>query len=178
MRRVITLFAVLCINIVFQSTILQGFSIAGVIPNTAIIIVVSMALLRGSTEGAICGTAAGLLQDVLFGSSIGYYALLGMLLGYFAGKFNKGFYRENYALPIIVSIAASIAYESLIFFTSVLFSGNTMYFYFFIKIILPETVYNAVATIIIYRILFSVNSALEEKEKYKRKLFTRRARRG
>ncbi|MCI8342147.1 MAG: rod shape-determining protein MreD [Firmicutes bacterium] len=172
MRRVITIFVVLCLNIVFQSTILQNFSITGVIPNTAIIIVVSMALLRGSTEGAICGAAAGFLQDIFFGSAIGYYALLGMLLGCFAGKFNKGFYRENYALPVLVSIVSSFVYESCIFFTSVLFSGNTMYFYFIVNIILPETVYNAVATIIIYRILFSINSALEEKEKYKRKLFT------
>ncbi|MCQ4725520.1 rod shape-determining protein MreD [Anaerotignum faecicola] len=172
MRRIITVFLVLCVNIVFQSTILQNFSINGIIPNTAIIIVVSMALLRGSTEGAACGIAAGFLQDAFFGSSIGYYALLGMLLGFFAGKFNKGFYRENYVLPVIVGIVSTVAYESCIFLTSVLFSGNVMYFYFLLNVILPETVYNAVTTIIIYRILFSINGYLEEKEKYKRKLFT------
>ncbi len=172
MRRIITVFLVLSVNIVFQSTILQNFSINGIIPNTAIIIVVSMALLRGSTEGAACGIAAGFLQDAFFGSSIGYYALLGMLLGFFAGKFNKGFYRENYVLPVIVGIVSTVAYESCIFLTSVLFSGNVMYFYFLLNVILPETVYNAVTTIIIYRILFSINGYLEEKEKYKRKLFT------
>lgn len=172
MRRIITVFSVLCVNIVFQSTILQNFSINGIIPNTAIIIVVSMALLRGSTEGAACGIAAGFLQDAFFGSSIGYYALLGMLLGFFAGKFNKGFYRENYVLPVIVGIVSTVVYESCIFLTSVLFSGNVMYFYFLLNVILPETVYNAVTTIIIYRILFSINGYLEEKEKYKRKLFT------
>lgn len=172
MRRIITVFLVLSVNIVFQSTILQNFSINGIIPNTAVIIVVSMALLRGSTEGAACGIAAGFLQDAFFGSSIGYYALLGMLLGFFAGKFNKGFYRENYVLPVIVGIVSTVAYESCIFLTSVLFSGNVMYFYFLLNVILPETVYNAVTTIIIYRILFSINGYLEEKEKYKRKLFT------
>lgn len=172
MRRIITVFLVLSVNIVFQSTILQNFSINGIIPNTAIIIVVSMALLRGSTEGAACGIAAGFLQDAFFGPSIGYYALLGMLLGFFAGKFNKGFYRENYVLPVIVGIVSTVAYESCIFLTSVLFSGNVMYFYFLLNVILPETVYNAVTTIIIYRILFSINGYLEEKEKYKRKLFT------
>ena len=172
MRRIITVFLVLSVNIVIQSTILQNFSINGIIPNTAIIIVVSMALLRGSTEGAACGIAAGFLQDAFFGSSIGYYALLGMLLGFFAGKFNKGFYRENYVLPVIVGIVSTVAYESCIFLTSVLFSGNVMYFYFLLNVILPETVYNAVTTIIIYRILFSINGYLEEKEKYKRKLFT------
>ena len=172
MRRSATIFAVLVINLVLQSTVINAIQIRGIVPNTAIIVIVSMALLRGSTEGAVTGLIAGLLQDIFFGVSLGYYALWGMLLGFWVGKINKGFYRENYVIPIFICSISTFAYESFIYLTGVLFSGNTNYLYFFVNLIIPETVYNAILTILIYRILFSINNILEQKEKYKRKLFS------
>lgn len=157
---------------ILQSTLLQHIAIMGVAPNTALIIVLSMSLLRGSTEGAGVGLFAGLLQDVFFGSSIGYYAFLGLVTGYFAGKFNKGFYRENYVMPMLLTFFATFCYESAIFITSALFRGHLNYLYFLSHMILPEMVYNTVCTVLVYRILFSVNSATEEKEKFKRRLFS------
>ena len=47
MRRVITIFIVLVINLVLQSTVLQYIRINSIIPNTALIIIISMSLLRG-----------------------------------------------------------------------------------------------------------------------------------
>jgi len=172
MRRSATIFAVLILNIVLQSTLVQSMQIRGIIPNTAIIVIVSMSLLRGSTEGAATGLIAGLLQDIFFGVAIGYYALFGMLLGFWIGKVNKGFYRENYVIPVFICSLSTIAYESCIFLTGILFTGNTNYLYFFINLMIPEMVYNAILTILIYRVLFSINSVLEQKEKYKRKLFS------
>ena len=171
MRRCITLFVVLICNLALQSTLLQHIAVMGVVPNTALIIILSMALLRGSTEGAAVGLFAGLLQDGLFGGAIGYYALLGMVSGYLAGKFNKGFYRENYFMPMVLSFIATFLYESCVFLTLILFSGNLDYPYFLTHLILPEMAYNTVFSILVYRILFSVNSAIEEREKAKRRLF-------
>jgi rod shape-determining protein MreD len=172
MRRSTTIFAVLVITLVLQSTLINSIQIRGIIPNTAIIVIVSMSLLRGSTEGAVTGLIAGLLQDIFFGIALGYYALWGMLLGFWVGKINKGFYRENYVIPVFICSISTVAYESCIFLTGVLFSGNTDYLYFLINLIIPEMVYNAILTILIYRVLFSINSILEQKEKYKRKLFS------
>ncbi|MGE4215189.1 MAG: rod shape-determining protein MreD [Anaerotignaceae bacterium] len=172
MRRSVTIFAVLVINLVLQSTLMNSIQIRGIIPNTAIIVIVSMSLLRGSTEGAITGVIAGLLQDIFFGIAFGYYTFWGMLLGFWVGKINKGFYRENYVIPIFICSISTVAYESCIYLTGMLFSGNTDYLYFLINLIIPEMVYNAILTILIYRVLFSINSILEQKEKYKRKLFS------
>lgn len=172
MHRVITTFLVLIINFVLQSTLFQLLKIRGVIPNTAIIIIVSMSLLRGSREGAVVGFCSGLLQDIFFGYIPGYYAVLGLACGYLVGKFNKGFYRENYILPILLTCLSTLAYESVVYVTGPLFSGNTNYIFFLFNLIFPEAVYNAVFTIIIYRILFALNSMVEQKERHKRKLFS------
>ena len=48
------------VNFILQTTLLPYISIGGILPNTALlIIVVSDALLRGSTEGAIVGFFSG-----------------------------------------------------------------------------------------------------------------------
>lgn len=172
MRRFLITTLILIINIILQSTVFNLIRINSVIPNTALVIVVSMALLRGSFEGCLTGFGAGLLQDIFFGTSLGYYAVFGMVLGYLAGKFNHGFYKENYALPVMMCFFSAIIYESMIFLTGPFFYGYLNFIHFFIKLILPEAVYSAVCTIAIYRILFSVNEHIEKKEKYKRKLFS------
>ena len=60
----------------------------------------------------------------------------------------------------------------MVFVTGPLFEGYLNYFYFLVRIILPEAVYTAVAAIIIYRVLFSVNERIEKSERYKRRLFS------
>lgn len=171
MRRLIVTFWILIINLVIQSTILQYIQIRGVIPNTSLIIIISYALLRGDIEGAATGLFAGLLQDIFFGSSIGYYSLFGMLTGFFCGKIHKNFYRENYLNPLIICTMVAFLYGNLIYITSFFFSGELRYLFYLKNIILPETVYSSVFSLVIYRILFSVNDYLEIKEKYKRRLF-------
>lgn len=172
MKRAVIIFIILLFNLVFQSTVLQYFRINSVIPNTALAVIISIALLRGRLEGCLTGFAAGILQDIFFGNSLGYYALFGVLSGYIAGRFNHNYYRENYALPVFLCFTGTLIYESAVFFTSAFFDGYLNYFYFLINIILPEAVYTAVVAIVIYRLLFSINDRIEKSEKYKRKLFS------
>lgn len=170
MRILITGLFVL-INFILQSTLLQTIQIRGVLPNTAVILIVSYALLRGSTEGSMVGLFAGILQDIFFGCGLGYFALLGMATGYLAGRSNHNFYRENYIMPIMLCAVSVVIYETVIFVTGFLFRGQLNYLYFFGRMILPEAVYTAVLTVVIYRILFAVNEWLELKEKYKYRFF-------
>ena len=100
MRLLITALMVF-INFILQTTLLQMFAIRGVLPNTALIIAVSYALLRGSREGAFVGIGAGLLQDIFFGGTLGAYALLYAVLAVLFGRSQRDFYRENYLLPVL-----------------------------------------------------------------------------
>ena len=172
MKRIITMAVLLILNLVLQSTIMQHIRFNSVIPNTSIVFIVSFSLLRGKTEGTIVGFFAGILQDIFYGSSIGFYALLGMLTGYFLGRYNPNYYRENFALPVFFSFVVTLIYETVIFVIGPFFNGSFNYFYFFITKIIPCAVYTSVTAIIIYRLLFSVNDRLEKSEKYKRKLFS------
>jgi hypothetical protein len=52
-----------------------------------------------------------------------------------------------------------------------LMQGYTDFSYFFNTIILREMVYNAIITLAVYGIIYLINSKLELKERFKKKLF-------
>lgn len=170
MRLFITILIIL-INFILQTTVFHLLEIQGIFPNTALILVTSYALLRGSREGAFVGGFTGFLMDISFSLMIGFYTLLYLAIGLLFGRIQKNYYRENYLLPIIFCIAATLLYQTTIYSAGFLFRGEGNLFYYLLRILLPETVYTAIATVPIYRFLFAVNEWLELKEKYKYRLF-------
>lgn len=159
------------VNFILQTTLFRALAIRGVLPNTALVIVVSYALLRGSREGAFVGIGAGVLQDVFFRGAIGFYAVLYPLLAVLFGRIQRDFYRENYILPVLLCGIAACLYETAVYTVGFVFQGTGNLLYFLFRVMLPEMVYTAVVTVPIYRILFGVNDWLELKEKYKYRLF-------
>lgn len=155
---------------ILQSTVFDAIRIRGISPNFNVIIIASFALLRGSKEGSMVGFFAGLLTDTIFGVSRGYLAIIGAFIGYFCGKFNADFYSENLILPFILTFISTIVYgfaSSLPF----LLRGQLNYIYFIKNIIIPETIYTVILSIIVYQLVYAVNKAIEKNEHSKRKIF-------
>ncbi|GFI61209.1 hypothetical protein IMSAG049_00366 [Clostridiales bacterium] len=163
--------AVLIINFILQSTALQVIEIRGVIPDTMIAIIVSYSLLRGQRAGATTGFAAGFIYDIFFGSSLCFHALMGFLTGYFCGICHRNFYRENYILPVTLSVVSNAVTGLIIYATGFLFKNNYNILYFLMSVIIPQSVYTGIAAVVIYRLLYSINNRVEKSEKDKRKLF-------
>lgn len=169
--RILITALILIVNFILQTTLFPLLAIRGIFPNTALIIVTSYALLRGSKEGAIAGGFTGLLMDIFFSRMIGFYTLLYLAIGLFFGRSQRNFYRENYLLPVIFCTISTVIYQAVIYITGFLFRGEGNIVHFLISILMPEIVYTAIVTILVYRILFAINEWLELKEKYKYRLF-------
>ena len=162
---------IIFVNFILQTTLFPLLAIRGIFPNTALIIVTSYALLRGSKAGAIVGGFSGLLMDIFFSKMIGFYTLLYLVIGLLFGRSQKTFYRENYLLPVIFCTASTIIFQAVLYITGFMFRGEGNILYFLFSILVPELVYTAIVTIIVYRILFGIKEWLDLKEKYKYRLF-------
>ena len=169
--RIACMSVVLLINLIFQPTLFRYIEIIGIGPNTAVIIIVCYAMLRGDTEGAVFGFFSGLLQDIVFGRIIGLYAMLGLLTGYFFGKPFKDFYRESYLLPVFLVSTAVITYEFCFYLLTFLFLGHVDLLFYFWRIMLPTMVYSTLLAIPVYRLIYIINKGVENYEHKKRKLF-------
>ncbi len=160
----------LIVGYVLQSTLFELITILDIKPDLILIIIVSIALLRGETEGAVMGFFGGLLMDT-FAHFIGINTFIGMITGFLAGLLTKGFYKENPFVPVTAVFISTFFYNFAFYVLNILLEGYTQFGYFFNTIILREMVYNALITLPVYGIIYFINSLLEDKEHYKRKLF-------
>lgn len=164
-------FYTICILLflLLQSTLLQYIRIYNVIPNLLVVFIILVALIRGNVEGGVVGFFAGLALDMLFGSLLGFYALLGMYLGIAVGSVNRRLYRENILVVVFFTFAATVIYETVVYFLNTFMSGNINLIFPLTGIILPEAVYNSAAAIFIYVFMIRTNRRFEELGKTARK---------
>ena len=143
--------AIIILNLIFQSTLIQYFGISDVVPNTGLILLVSFALLDGERMGAILGLIIGLLQDVLFCDVIGVHTLIYFFIGYLMGKMNQKVFKDNFIVPFLFTAIATIGfhffYDLFMYFLGI----DVELIDVFEKVISIELLYNSSIAIFVYK---------------------------
>ena len=165
MRRKITVFLIIAVCYLLQSTVFQALSFASISPNLMIVVVSAFGFMRGKKEGLWIGFFTGLLLDIFTGSILGFYALLYKYVGYFNGFFRKMFYPEDIKLPMLLIAVSDFSCSLIIYFLLFLFRGKFDILYYLLNIMIPELVYTMVVTIFLYFIILKINQKLETIEK-------------
>lgn len=165
MRRKVTVFLIIVVCFLLQSTLFQTLSFASITPNLLIVVVSSFGFMRGRKEGMWIGFFSGLLIDIFFGSVIGFYALIYMYIGYINGFFRKIFFPEDIKLPLILISASDFIYNLLVYLFLFFLRGEFRFPYYLIHIIVPELVYTIVVTVVLYFVILKINQKLEVIEK-------------
>ncbi|MCR5271693.1 MAG: rod shape-determining protein MreD [Lachnospiraceae bacterium] len=161
MRRYVMAGAWVIIGFLLQSTIMQTISFANVSPNLLIIITASYGFMMGKKEGLIVGFFCGLIVDIFFGSVLGFYALLYMLIGYCNGLLHMLFYPDEIKLPMILITISDFVSGLTVYFFLFLFRGRFDFGYYFFNIIMPEVIYTILISIFLYLIILKINQKLE-----------------
>lgn len=165
MRRKLTVFIIVAICFLLQSTLFQSLSFAAISPNLLIVVTSSFGFMRGRKEGMWIGFFSGLLLDIFFGSVIGFYALIYAYIGYVNGFFRKRFFPDDIKLPLILIATSDFSYSILVYLFLFFLRGRLRFGYYLLNIILPELVYTILVTIVLYFIILKINNKLEEIEK-------------
>lgn len=165
MRRKFTVFIIIVVCYLLQSTVFPALSFADITPNLLIVVVSAFGFMRGKKEGLFIGFFSGLLLDIFTGSVIGFYALIYMYVGYVNGFFRKLFYPEDIKLPMLLIAGSDFSCNLIIYFFMFLFRGKFQFPYYLIHIIIPELVYTMVITIFLYFVILKINQKLESIEK-------------
>ncbi len=165
MPRKISVFLIVVVCFLLQTTLFQSISFLTVAPNLLIIVTASFGFMRGKKEGMYIGLLCGILVDLFYADLLGGYALLYMNIGYINGFFRKLFFPEDFKLPMLLVAASDFAYNFLIYFFMFLFRNKLDFPYYLSHVILPELVYTLLVMIVLYFILLKINRQLEELER-------------
>lgn len=97
--------------VVVQLSIIANVEIFGGHPNLVLVTLVSVALLRGATFGAVAGFSAGLLADTGVFGTLGFTALLLTLAGYWTGRYGETTGRDRAHAPLLSIAVITVLYQ-------------------------------------------------------------------
>jgi len=93
---------------ILQSTVLRWVALKGVKPDLALIVLVFVAVRRGSMAAQVSGFLAGLLEYVLSLAPLGFNALLRTVLGFFYGLTAGSIFVDPVLMPVLLILVATI----------------------------------------------------------------------
>lgn len=134
-------------NFFLQSNVLPYISISGVVPNTALILIICISIYKGKYYGGFFGIFIGLMQDILFSSVIGINALIYFIFGYFIGNIEHKIIKRNIIIPILLSVVGVIYYNFSYYIFMYFLSRNITLQVFSQQIIVIEIIYTAIISV-------------------------------
>lgn len=165
MRRKITVFIIIFVCFLLQTTLFQALALASISPNLLIVIVSSFGFMRGRKEGMYIGFFTGLVFDAFYGTMLGFYSLVFMYIGYWNGMFRKFFFPDDIKLPMLLISASDIVYNIAVYVLKFVFRKQFHFGYYLLHIIIPELVYTVLVMIVLYPVLLKINQKLEAVER-------------
>lgn len=139
------------VNFFLQSSVFPYISISGVVPNTALILIICIAIYKGKYYGGFFGLFIGLLQDIIFSAVIGINGFIYFFIGYFIGLMEYKLIRNNIIIPVLFSIIGVIYYNFSYYVFMYFLSRDIPFLSFTKHIILIELIYTTILSIPIYK---------------------------
>jgi len=163
-KRFIIYFLEILVCYLLQTTLYRFVSLANIMPNILLILIVSVAYMRGRMTGLTIGLFAGLLVDLLYSSYVvGIRALLFMLVGYVIGYTHKYYSDDDYTLPIIIIAISDLFYNFFYYVIEYLLRGRMNFFFYLRRIVFPEIIYTVAVSILLYKLLHIINNHMDRK---------------
>ncbi len=99
-----------------QATLFSSLHVLGGTPDVLLLVLIGVALLRGSVQGAVAGFCGGLLLDVLTLDTLGTTALVLALAGYGVGRYGETTGRGRAHAPVLAVVFGTIVVALIGFF--------------------------------------------------------------
>ena len=151
---------------VLQASILPLLSWHGICADLMLLVTVSFAFLRGKHLGTLMGFLTGLLQDLASGTFFGVNAFSKLLAGYLCGSFSNRVFKEQFFLPILASVAATVMNYFILALIMVLLGyrfnlmGGTE------VMLVPMLIYQLAFAYPVHRLVYAVDKQLQNKDKH------------
>lgn len=140
----------LFVALVLQTTLIKKIAIFGISPTLILVFVICFSLINGSVPSAVFAGIAGLLLDVSGNRALGLNALMMLYLSLGISNLGRDFFQDSPRSAVILVFVGTLLYEIVYFVLNFLIFGSTYFWYALWRIILIESIYNAVVAIPVY----------------------------
>ena len=100
----------LFLAVLVQVSMLNSWTPFGGTANLLLVVLLSIALLRGSVFGALAGFGAGLLLDIASLGTMGFTSLLLTVAGFWIGRYGETTARDRFHAPYVSVLVVTVLY--------------------------------------------------------------------
>ncbi len=143
-------FVLLVLAVVVQTTISPYVTVLGAQPDSALIVVIALAMMRGPVWGAVVGFATGFLLDVALVQTMGISSFLYTLAGYFSGRYAEGTDPDSWLPPMVTVFLATFVVQVLNAVIMFLLGVEASIDFVIFRVVLPSAVINALLAMPIF----------------------------
>ena len=140
--------SIICLIITFfiiyflQSNFFTWFTIAGIMPNLYVILVLFIGLFVKRKLGLVLGLIFGLYLDIVLGRVVGISALGLGLIGLLGEILSKNFSKDSRFIVTLMVIITTAIYEILVYICSMLRLSADIEIIPFLKILVIEIIFS------------------------------------
>ena len=149
---------------VLQTSFFPLIAYHGISPNFMLLLTTSFAFLKGMEKGTLMGFATGLLTDLSTGTFFGVHAFTYMLLGNLCGRFANRVYKEQFFLPVLASIGATILNYFILALLMVLLGYRFNLESHVQQMLVPMLLYQLAFAYPVHYLTYRLDKRLEEKK--------------
>src|SRR3954470_17103010 len=102
--------ALLFVAVLVQVSILGGYTPLGGSPDVLLVVLLSLALLRGSVFDSIAGFGAGFLVDIANLGTLGFTSLLLTIAGFWIGRYGETTAHDRFHAPYVSVLVVTALY--------------------------------------------------------------------
>ena len=160
MIRLIVTLLELIFCFLLQTSLFSFLRVSGVVPNCLLILVVTIAYTRGQISAMVTGFFAGILLDLCFSETVGFCAILYMVVAFLAGYAQKIYYERDYFVPGVLIFFGELLYSFMYYVLFFLLRGKLELHTYFIYTILPRMLYTVLVSLALYPAFHGIHQLL------------------
>lgn len=97
-------------SVLVQVSVVQHVEVVDSSPDVVVLVIVSIALLTSSVDGALHGFLAGVAIAMFAALPLGPHAMLGVAIGYWAGRWGESLVTDEHPVPpLVAGVVATMA---------------------------------------------------------------------
>lgn len=160
MVRLIVTLLELIVCFLLQTSLFSFLRISGVVPNCLLILVITIAYTRGQIPAIVTGFFAGILLDLCFSETVGFCAVIYMVVAFLAGYAHKIYYERDYFVPGALILTGELLYSFMYYVLFFLLRGKLELHTYFIYTILPRMLYTILVSLALYPAFHGIHRLL------------------
>jgi rod shape-determining protein MreD len=144
---------VLLIAILLQTALAPHLRLLGAYPDFALIVVVCVALVKGSETGAVFGFLTGFISAVALMEPFGLSAFVFVLIGYLAGRYAETADLSAGYAPLVSVFSATLLANLLLAMAQFLLAREVPLGFFLGRVLVPSLILNTLLAAPLYLVV-------------------------